>query len=265
MIEENNQWDSSISLGKPMEVASMLYILICDDDTAMLTKIGQHVRDFLAVRNIKGKIFSYSDASKISDQILTSCDIVFLDVDFETEEYNGLDIAKRLRKLRNDSIIIFVTNFIEYAPEGYEVHAFRYILKCNLDNDIYPYLSQAIEQISKRKESIKIQVNGEIIDLPIDNILYFEIQQHIITAYVLKYLQKKDVKTYSFYGSLSDLENRLEPQGFLRIHKSFLVNMSHLKKFQCREALLDTGAILRVGEKGYAENKKKYLMWKGWQ
>lgn len=265
MIEDINQWDSSISLGKPLEAASMLCILICDDDTAMLTKIGQHIRDFLAVRNIKGKIYSFSDASKISDQILTSCDIVLLDIDFETEAYNGLDLAKRLRKLRNDSIIIFVTNFIEYAPEGYEVHAFRYILKSNLENDIHPYFSQAIEQIRKRKEIIKIQVNGEIIDLPLDNILYFEIQQHIITAYVLKHSQKKDVKTYNFYGSLSDLEHRLEPQGFLRIHKSFLVNMSHLKKFQCREALLDTGMILRVGEKGYAENKKKYLMWKGWQ
>ena len=47
--------------------------------------------------------------------------------------------------------------------------------------------------------------------------------------------------------------------------ESYLVNMKHLKKFQCREATLDNGMILRVGEKSYAENKQKFLLWKGWQ
>ena len=98
-----------------------------------------------------------------------------------------------------------------------------------------------------------------------ENILYFEVQQHNITAYIQKNTQRKEMKLYVFYGSLTALEQKLEPQGFLRIHKSFLVNMRHLKKFQCREAILDNGISLRVGEKGYAENKRKYLIWKGWQ
>lgn len=196
---------------------------------------------------------------------MSSCDIAFLDIDFESEEYNGLDIARRLRKFRDDSIIIFVTNFIEYAPEGYEVHAFRYILKSKFESDIEPYFEQAINQIHQQKKTVKIQVNGEIIDLHMDSILYFEVQQHNITAYIQKNALRKEINAYNFYGSLSTLELRLEPQGFLRIHKSFLVNMRHLKKFQCREAVLDNGISLRVGEKGYAENKRKYLIWKGWQ
>lgn len=243
----------------------MVCILICDDDPRMLAKIKGQINSLVSLLKIKAKIYAYADGSRISDQILASCDIALLDIDFQTEAYNGIDLARKLRELRNDTIIMFITNFIEYAPEGYEVHAFRYILKNKFESDINLYFEQAIAEIHKRKEVIKIQVNGEIIDLNLDNILYFEVQQHNISAYVLKFPQRKEVKVYTFYGSLSDLEKRLEPQGFLRIHKSFLVNMRHLKKFQCREALLDNGTSLRVGEKGYAENKQKYLIWKGWQ
>lgn len=265
MNEDNTLENTSISLGKVSEVVSMVSILICDDDPTMLTKIDTAIQSIVASQKIKAKIHTVQDASKISDQILSSCDIALLDIDFGSEKYNGLDVARRLRKLRNDSIIIFVTNFIEYAPEGYEVHAFRYILKNKFEYDIEPYFEQALTQIHQKKERIKIQVDGEIIDLHLESILYFEVQQHIITAYIQRNAQRQEVKACCFYGSLSDLEQKLEPQGFLRIHKSFLVNMRHLKKFQCREATLDNGIILRVGEKSYAENKRKYLIWKGWQ
>ena len=48
-----------------------------------------------------------------------------------------------------------------------------------------------------------------------------------------------------------------------RTNKSYLVNMRRIKKYQCNEAELDNGQILRVSEKNYAENKKRYLLWKG--
>lgn len=243
----------------------MLRVLICDDDLAMLDKLKADVESIFRATDAKAKIHTFLDASQISNQILSSCDIALLDVDFEHKAYNGMDIARRLRNMRKDAVIIFVTNFIEYAPEGYEVQAFRYVLKKDFETDIKDYLIQALEHLQSTKKTLKIQVNGEIIDLLLDHTLYFEVQQHNITVYVQKDDTGKSVKTYCFYASLSELEHRLEKQGFLRIHKSYLVNMKHLKKFQCREAMLDNGTILRVGEKSYAEKKKQYLLWKGWK
>ena len=173
-----------------------------------------------------------------------------------------MDIARRLRTQRSDTVLIFVTNFIEYAPEGYEVQAFRYVLKRDIHSDLKPNLLLALKNLNK--ETLPIQVNGEIINLALDEILYLEVQQHNVTAVMRQQTQDKKQKEYSFYASLSELEERLEPLGFLRIHKSYLVNMKYIKKFQCREALLTCGITLRVGEKSYAENKQKYLLWKGW-
>lgn len=241
----------------------MLSILICDDDFRMVATMKAAAESVLSEAEKKAKIHTFTDATSISEQILSSCDIALLDIDFDGAEYNGMDIARKLRGLRNDTVIIFVTNFIEYAPEGYEVQAFRYILKRDLEADLKAVLPLALKQLNR--ETLPIQVNGEIIKVPLDDILYLEVQQHNVTVVTRKLTVDRKPKEYCFYAALSDLEERLEPLGFLRIHKSYLVNMKHLKKFQCREAILDNGMVLRVGEKSYSENKQKYLLWKGWQ
>ena len=241
----------------------MISILICDDDITIVEEMHLVIERILRDADRKAKIYTFTDAASVSEQILSGCDIALLDIDFDGAEYNGMDIARKLRSLRSDTVIIFVTNFIEYAPEGYEVQAFRYILKRDLQADLKVVLPLALKQLNQ--ETLPIQVNGEIIKVPLDDILYLEVQQHNVTVVTRRLTPDRKPKEYCFYATLSDLEGRLEPLGFLRIHKSYLVNMKHLKKFQCREATLDNGMILRVGEKSYAENKQKFLLWKGWQ
>lgn len=238
----------------------MISILICDDDITIVEEMHLVIERILRDADRKAKIYTFTDAASVSEQILSGCDIALLDIDFDGAEYNGMDIARKLRSLRSDTVIIFVTNFIEYAPEGYEVQAFRYILKRDLEADLKVVLPLALKQLNQ--ETLPIQVNGEIIKVPLDDILYLEVQQHNVTVVTRRLTPDRKPKDYA---TLSDLEGRLEPLGFLRIHKSYLVNMKHLKKFQCREATLDNGMILRVGEKSYAENKQKFLLWKGWQ
>ena len=239
----------------------MIRVLICDDDPLFLDSLYDAVVGLLLEKQIRSKVNKFQFMEEISDQMMASCDIAFLDVDYNAKNYTGMDIARRLRQFRKDTIIIFVTNFIEYAPEGYEVQAFRYILKRNLQSELKLYLQQALDQLNTSRETIKIQVNGEYIDLPIEDVLYMEVMQHNVTVYVRK---GKIVKSYDIYSSLSDLEERLAERGFLRIHKSILANMRRITKFQSKAAVLDNGTTLRVSEKGYAENKKKYLLWKGW-
>lgn len=256
---ERKGLESSRNLGG----SPMLSILICDDDIGMIDTMYSIVESILRKSGKKAKIHTFTDASLVSNQLLSGCDIALLDIDFERAGYNGMDVARRLRTFRRDTVIIFVTNFIEYAPEGYEVQAFRYVLKRDINSDLEPNLLLALKNLNR--ETLPIQVNGEIINLILDDILYLEVRQHNVTAVMQQQTSEKKQMEYSFYASLSELEQRLGPLGFLRIHKSYLVNMKYIKKFQCREALLTGGITLRVGEKSYAENKQKYLLWKGWR
>lgn len=248
----------TVERGRPM-----IRIIICDDDDVFLNKLQHAIEVALQRMAISAKIHTFNSMEKIGQPIFASCDIAFLDIDFAHTRYNGLDIARTLRKVRKDAIIIFVTNFIEYAPEGYEVQAFRYVLKIDIEKKLQEYLQHAVTQLQSVCETLKIKVNGEIIDIPLNSILYIESQLRMVMIHVQRDLCGKSIKTYSCYASLSEMEKQLEPQGFLRIHKSYLVNMAHLKRFQCKEATLDNGTALRVSEQNYAEQKKKYLFWRG--
>lgn len=238
----------------------VIRVLICDDDCLFTNKIRTLIQSYFSGMGVKAKIHTYCCWEEIGTPILDSYDIAFLDLDFSGKNYTGIDIAKSLRKVRQDSIIIFLTNYVEYAPEGYEVQAFRYILKGDLDRKLGSCLTLALNQLRSSQEVIKIQINGELIDIRLSNILYFESQQHTVIAHVQKGSTKKQ---YLFYSSLTTLETQLASNGFLRIHKSYLVNMDKLKKYQCHEAILNDGTTLRVSEKNYSQQKEKYLRWKG--
>lgn len=242
---------------------SMIRIIICDDDLEMLERIKKITEAILSAAKTKAVVHTYTDPLQISNQILQSCDLALLDVDLDLDRCNGMDLARKLRELRRDAVILFITNFIEYAPEGYEVQAFRYILKHDLESSLNTYLPQALQRLDSEKEMFKIKMDGEIIDLPINQILYMEVQQHYTTLFVQQNPSRSDVKAYEVHTSLSNLEKQLESHGFLRIHKSYLVNMKYIQKFQIRGVQLYNGTVLRVSETNYAENKQKFLFWKG--
>ena len=241
---------------------AVIKILICDDDTDFARKLGTQIRQILQQREIQAQIHTHSAAEEIPEEALQRYDIAFLDIDFSDKAYTGIDIARRLRSKRRNAVILFVTNFPEYAPEGYEVQAFRYLLKNAVPAKLESYLLQALEQLETVSQTLTINVYGETVRVPLEDILYIEAQLHEVELHLAE-PEKDDVSVYRFYGSIGNLEETLEPQGFLRIHKSYLVNMRHLVKLQCREAELTGGTKLRVSERMYSQLKKQYLLWKG--
>ncbi len=172
---------------------------------------------------------------------------------------NGIQLARRLREARSDVIIIFVTNFIQYAPDGYEVGAFRYLLKSDAPAKLSQYLALAMEELRRRRRELTIQINAEHIHVPVAGILYLESDRRQITMHLLR----EERGEYQFYGSMSDLEQKLELLGFLRIHKSYLVNMEHIELFQHDQVRLKGGIWLPTSEKKYSELKQRYLQWEG--
>lgn len=235
----------------------MLKILICDDDKDFIDTMIVQIREILHGLSRKARIFQCQDA----DRQLPECDIAFLDLDFKGKDYNGIDIARAIRRNHKDTVIIFVTNFPQYAPEGYEVHAFRYLMKNDIKSKLRSYMLLAVDHLHEVKPTLNYAVAGEEITLPLDDILYIESQLHCVIVHTAT--SSSMSAKHTFYARISGLESQLSTSGFLRIHKSYLVNMKYIQKFQCKFILLTDGTQLKVSTKNYSEQKKTYLLWKG--
>lgn len=242
----------------------MINILICDDDLQFTTQLKDSISNCVSSLKIQARIHAYNSAEEIGSEVFSSCDVAFLDIDFAQKNYNGLDIAKKLRTLGNDAVIIFITNYLEYAPAGYEVRAFRYILKNELPQKLNQSILELLTYIREAKSDIKLQVNGEIISVMLREILYVEAMGHTVIYHLISKTPSSDHK-YICYTTLADTERELKERGFLRIHKSFLVNMMYIKKLSSNTVLLQNKFELPVGNKYRAECKNKFLLWKGLQ
>mgnify|MGYP000031019346 FL=1 len=174
-------------------------------------------------------------------------------------ETNGIELARKLRAENGNIVIIFITNFIQYAPEGFEVQAFRYLLKADFSAKLDSYFDSAVQEVLQRKQLVTISINSEIIDVPVNDILYLESHRRIIVMHLLD--EKRPA--YQFYGNITELSEKIEPLGFLRIQKSYLVNMHYVEIFQYNKVQLRGGLCLAPSEKNYNELKQKYLYWRG--
>ena len=236
----------------------MIQILLCDDEAPFTDLLRDRIRAILDDRNIPAEILSYQDPEEIPVSVIRSTDIFFLDIDFARKDYNGLQIAKKLREFAKNSILIFVTNYVEYAPEGYEMQAFRYLLKSEVDSKLGSYLMLAIEKLQKAQKRITVSVGGEPIFLNLKEIKYLASEGHSIHIV-------SSGKPITIYGSLSQWEEKLRLHGFLRTQKSYLVNMAYIRLYQCDKLILKDETLLPVSPKFYREQKNEYLLWKGQQ
>ena len=204
---------------------------------------------------IHAQIHAFDDPCAIKDY--DSYDIAFLDIDME--KLNGINLARKLRQENPGIVIIFLTNFIQYAPEGFEVQAFRYLLKSDMQERLVSYFEDAVREVVREKQIITISVNAELIDIPVSHILYLESNLRVVTMHLIN----DDREEYRFYGNMTDLSEKLEALGFLRVQKSFLVNMEYIEQLQYEKVSLYGGIVLPSSAKNHKTLKQQYLKWRG--
>lgn len=227
--------------------------LICDDDDLMLKKLSLLIKNSPENKCYSNKIIEITNPTDVN--IADEYDVAFLDIDMP--QMSGIDLARKIHEQWPNTVIIFITNYVQYAPDGYEVGAFRYLMKNQITEKLIDYLDLAIKERTKRLRVITIQINGERLNVPVSNILYMESSARIITMHLIENVRPM----YQFYGNMSDLAQKFEILGFLRVHKSYLVNMKYIEIFQCKRLEIKGGILIPSSERKYSELKQRYLTW----
>lgn len=161
--------------------------------------------------------------------IKESPDVVFLDI--EMPKMNGIEIAQSFQKLKNRPQIIFTTAYSKFAAEAFRVDALDYLLKPyqreQLDEAINKLRSHFIHTNNRytQPQSTKLPVesDGEILYIDVSDIAYLYPEGK--TTIIVTQLEQ-----YEYKSSLKEAEDRLKSFGFFRTHRSFLVNLSYVKR-----------------------------------
>ena len=99
----------------------MLHILICDDDRTFADFLSQQITLLPEFDRRCMKITTLDDPRTIDKSVIETSDLIFLDIDMG--DINGLSLARKMRSISKSFILIFVTNYGEYAAEGFPLPA----------------------------------------------------------------------------------------------------------------------------------------------
>ena len=169
-------------------------------------------------------------------------DVVFLDV--QMPGLNGFEVARRMLEKQVPSHIIFVTAYDQHAIEAFEVNAVDYLLKpvdptrlavsvqraqrrVTSDRPLNDQLEKIVQSVvdrQNRRERLAIKVGERFLLVQADEVIYASLADDNITV-----VTNQHVGT-SNYRTLDELQARLDPSVFWRVHRSHLVNINKIKE-----------------------------------
>lgn len=233
----------------------MMKIAICDKEEQYLTVIERSVSEFLEKRKIHFEIRRFISGEELLEEGENEYKIVFMDVGLEDQD--GIMTARRIRDFSEETVLVFVTECRDYALAGYKLNVIRYILKDNdgLENEI----KECMHCIMKRAEYVSRYhlfsfVEGERY-IDVSDIIYVESDLHKLVFYMKECEQRE----YTMYRTLNEIEDRLKPHNFLRVHQSYLVNISCITSLTRYQVVLDNGSKLPVPKNKYKKIKEFYM------
>lgn len=219
-------------------------IAVCDDERAFAARTVKLINDIVDYSSCS-YTECYSGEELINKHITIHFDIIFLDV--EMNGMNGIDTAKEIRKMDSNVIIVFLTNYQEFAIKGYEVRAYRYLVK---NQPEYVYRAQILsifDEYFLNHQVFEINSKNKISFILLSDICFFEIVNKTVTVHTMS-------NTIDYCGKLSDIEHRLKDNNlFVKPHKSFLINIALISSINTADITMKNNESVNLS-RNYKKN-----------
>lgn len=226
----------------------MLKIVVIDDEKEYIEEICQITGQFFAQRQEEYRLFAFTEPEKFLQRLEAGENFDLFLLDVEMKEKNGLAVAAEIRRWCIEPVIIYVTNYPEYAPAAFEVSAFRYIIKKNLKEKLpqaYEYFCAAMEKAEKNY--YKLETSSQTERIWHDDILYI-LKENKMVTFVLRsgrHIQER--------LALGDVCAALSSRDFFQIDRGVVVNLNHVINVSQRGCEMRDGTVLAVSRSRYKE------------
>jgi len=233
----------------------MIRCIAIDDEPLAVIKIAGYIRK-VPFLELVAECRSAAEAMSIMD----STDVQLLFIDINMPDISGMEFVK---SLANKPYIVFTTAYSEYAVEGFQVEAVDYLLKPITFSNFLKAANKVKTLIelsaNNQKESVKTTANHlfvksdyKLIRIELDDIKYIESQHEYIKIHLVN---STPVMTQL---SLKSIEEQLPSDRFMRVHRSYIVNLSKVSVIERNRIVFDGKVYIPVSEQ-YKEKFQEYI------
>lgn len=229
----------------------MYRIAVCDDNRELLEAAAEHLRTYFEKEEIVLSLFE--DGETLLDSVKNkNCLYQLAILDIELGEMNGIEVGDELNRLLPDCQIIYLTGYLDYAPEVYITRHTYYVYKPTMEKHLPLALEKAVAALEELEHGRLVlpQKNGQLM-LEKREITYLERRLRTTTIYT----------TGEAAVTALPLDELLEMIGlpaFLRCHNSFAVNLDHAAAFRRESFLMKDGKIIPISHSYYAAVRERF-------
>jgi DNA-binding LytR/AlgR family response regulator len=232
----------------------MIRCLVIDDEPFALEQLSGYIKQTKGL-NLTAQCQSAVHALDILKQ--TAIDLMFVDINMP--DLNGMDFVKLLK---DPPKVIFTTAYSEYALEGFRVEAIDYLLKPISYSDFlkaaeraeawFEHMQAPKAQVSSKDQFLFIKSEYKIVRIRFEDIKFIESMREYVRIHLVN---EKPVMTLS---SMKKLEETLPGGDFMRVHRSYIVNLNKITTIERNRIIFDDKFRIPVSEQ-YKESFQKYL------
>lgn len=212
-------------------------VAIVEDDSSAAHKLERCLTEFGLQNEHSFSISRFGDAMSFLRGYQPRYDVIFMDI--KMPGIDGMSAAEQLRQADPVTMLIFVTNMVQYAVQGYDVSAFDFIVKPINPTAFAMKMKRAMCALRlSRGSELTLSVDGVTRVLPTASIQYIEVMNHSLTYHT-------EQGVFSVRGKLASVEQSLPKESFFRCSVSYLINLRYVTQFTGEQVCV-AGEWLRV-------------------
>lgn len=230
-----------------------LRIAVCDDEQAECELLEKYIREWAAFRAYQVAVLCYSGGESLLQAFFQkSFDLVLLDIQMQGTD--GMCAARKIRAADFDTGIFFVTGYEDYLAEGYEVEAFRYLLKPLRREKLWEALDLFLVRRRRGQRYWTVETPEGQKRVALAEIRYLESFGHTCLLYTPE-------ACFQVKKGISEIEKELEILGLsvFRTHRSYLVNLAQVTAVGRDRAALAGGSFVPVSRAQYQKLNRAFI------
>ena len=232
---------------------NIVRIVICDDEKLFLQQFYHTLEYVLCTHQQTAEIICVTSGKELFLELeKQSADVIFLDIEMPDED--GFSIAKRLSKLKDKPLLVFITNIETLVFESFEHEPIWYLLKRNIEQ-LPTVINKIIDKLDHTEKYFEISTSNTQYRISLSDILYLESKDHYITVYTQD-------ETYRFRGKLNDIECQMDRRHFVRCHASYFVNCQHIKALGKGKILLVDNTSIPISRNRLDATQETFMNYK---
>ena len=232
----------------------LIRLAVVDDEPLQSERIRSMLDRYSRDSNLDISVRCFSDGDEFLDSVAQGVyDILLLDI--QMKRIDGLTAANRARAVDSRVVIIFITNIVQYAVQGYSVKALDFLVKPVDYSTLAAKMDAAIDQVNRQGEVVAcIRTTSGVQVLDLNEIVCVELLSR-------KLIIHTPAESHFCNETLHGIEEKLADPRFFRCHAAFLVNLQHVRQVGKSTALVGSleVPISRYRYKAFLDSLTRYL------